>query len=219
MLVAVVASGDLAPEDARILDVADLVVAADGGADRLAALGRRPDRVVGDMDSVAPSTLDALVADGVHIERHPVDKDSSDAALAVSSALAAGADRLVLLGALGGERIDHAIANLLLLADSAISGAAARIVHGRSIVRLTRPGIPLDLEGERGDLATLLPAGDGARGVTTFGLRWPLEGADLAAGSTRGLSNEIAQAPASVRVDAGRVFVIEHRMQREEPNP
>src|SRR5688572_29978445 len=92
-----------------------LVVAADGGARHAPALGLRVDRWVGDGDSTSPAELEALEAGGATIERSDVDKDESDTELALLAALAAGAGRISLVGALGGVRIDHALANLALL--------------------------------------------------------------------------------------------------------
>ena len=64
MRIVVVASGALAPGDEAWLDGADLVIAADGGADALDRLGRRPDRLVGDLDSADPALVERLAASG-----------------------------------------------------------------------------------------------------------------------------------------------------------
>ena len=65
MRIVIVAGGELAPGDANRLEGADLVIAADGGASALDALGRRPDRLVGDLDSVEPALVLRLEAEGV----------------------------------------------------------------------------------------------------------------------------------------------------------
>jgi len=93
----------------------DLVVAADGGWDKAEALGLRPDLLVGDADSLPEARFLALAADGVTIERSPTTKDESDAELAVIAALRRGATHITVLGALGGKRFDHALANVGLL--------------------------------------------------------------------------------------------------------
>jgi len=205
----VVAGGDAASEDAGQLAGADLVVAADSGAAWLDRLGVRPDVVIGDMDSVEPSTLDRLEADGVTIERHAADKDASDAELAVGRAIEAGADEVVIIGALGGDRLDHELANLLLLADPRWRGARLRIVRDRTTVRALRGGESLDLNATAGDSVTLLPVSGDAIGVRTAGLRYPLDGEALVFGRAQGLSNVIEQAPASVSLERGALLVIE----------
>ena len=208
-MVVVVASGDLDPRDAAVLDGADLVIAADGGATALERLGRVPDRLVGDLDSTDPGLVDRLAAAGTQVERHPTDKDASDAELAVAVAVEAGADETVLLGAMGGERLDHAVANLLMLVDPALAGRDVRLVHGPTTVRVLRGGERMALTGGDGDLVSLLPIGGDADGVRTEGLRWALDGEPLANGRSRGLSNEVLTAPASVTLEAGTLLVVE----------
>ena len=194
--------------DARHLADADLIVAADGGAGWLAVQGFTPHVVVGDLDSIEASLLHALEADGVTIERHPADKDQSDAELAVARAVASGARRVIVLGALGGERLDHELSNLLMLTDPAWSSVDLRIVRDDTSVRAVIDGGRLVLDGATGDIVTLLPIGD-ADGVTTDGLAYPLAGDALRMGQSRGLSNVIASTPASVRLQAGTLLVVE----------
>ncbi|MGZ6371767.1 MAG: thiamine diphosphokinase [Candidatus Limnocylindria bacterium] len=207
--VIVVAGGDAAPEDAAQLSDVDLVIAADSGAQWLDLLGREPDLLVGDMDSIDPLLLQRLTADGVAIERHAVEKDASDVELAVERAVSAGADEVVILGGIGADRLDHELANLLLLADPRWHGLDLRFVRGRTTLRAVRGGGARELDGTAGDLVTLLPVGGDAMGVRTTGLRYPLAGETLTLGRTRGLSNEVVQAPASVSLDAGTLLVIE----------
>ena len=206
----VVASGDLADGDERWLDDAT-VVAADGGAVSLDRLGRAPDRLVGDLDSIPEELLARLVGADVVIERHPADKEASDTELAIEAALVAGATQIVLLGATGGARLDHELANVLLLADPALAGRDVRIVHGPTTVRVLHDGGRLTLDGVAGDLVTLLPVGGDATGVGIDGVRWPLAGATLNVGRSRGLSNEVTTPPASVSLERGTLLVVEHR--------
>lgn len=209
MRVVIVAAGHLDPRDARRVDGADLLIAADGGADTLDRLGRRPNLVIGDLDSADPSLVERLAASGTRIDRHPIDKEASDTELALDAAIAVGATDVVLLGALGGRRLDHQLANLTLLADPSLAGTEVRLIDRATSVRAIRDGESLDLVGSVGDLVTLLPLGTDAVGVTTRGLRWALEGATLAAGRSRGLSNEVTQAPASVSLERGTLLVVE----------
>ena len=94
----VVASGDLADGDERWLE-GGTVIAADAGAASLDRLGRRPDRLVGDLDSIPDELLERLGAAGVVIDRHPADKDASDSELALEAAVAAGAPEIVVYNA------------------------------------------------------------------------------------------------------------------------
>jgi thiamine pyrophosphokinase len=209
MKVVVVASGELDVLDAAWLDDADLVIAADGGAASLNRLGRTPDVLVGDLDSIDPTLVARLAVAGTTVERHPVDKEASDTELAVEMAIGTGARSVVVLGAMGGSRLDHELANMLLLADPALAGHDVRAVRGTTLVRAVHAGERLELDGSPGELVTLLPVGGDALGVTTEGLRWPLDRATLRMGRSRGLSNEVVASPTSVRITDGTLLVVE----------
>jgi thiamine pyrophosphokinase len=201
--------------DPSALDVAwpgwtdgiDLVIAADGGARHAERLGRRLDRWVGDADSIGEDGLAELARSGVAVDRHPVDKDETDTELAVRAAAAAGVRRLTILGALGGERIDHELGNLWLLAMPALEGIAAFLLDPAARIRLAGPG-RIALGGRVGDLVSLLPFGGDVEGITTRGLRYPLRDEPLVAGPARGLSNVREATDAAVDVRTGRILVI-----------
>jgi len=192
-----------------------LVVAADGGARHAAGLGVRIDRWVGDGDSITDVTLRALQQAGVAMERAPTDKDESDTELAVLAAITAGADRLSIVGALGGLRLDHGLANVAMLALPELAGIDVRIVARTTRIRVltgTDPGgsaVGCDLPGRIGDLVSLLPLGGDVLGVTTSGLLYPLDDEALRLGRTRGLSNIRATSSAQVTLRSGRLLVIE----------
>jgi thiamine pyrophosphokinase len=206
-----VAGGDPQPGDARWLSDADLVVAVDGGAGWLVSIGRRPDALVGDLDSVDPALALRLEQEGVTIERYPTEKDSSDSELALEYAVRSGAQRVVMLGAFGGIRLDHELANVLLLAANGTDAADLdlRLVRGGTCMRALRGGSSLAIEAGMGSLVSLLPVGGDAEGVTTSGLRYPLRDESLPLGSTRGLSNEVVGEPATVQLRRGTLLVIE----------
>ena len=189
-------------------DGIDLVIAADGGARHAGRLGRRVDRWVGDADSIGEGALAELAASGVDIDRHPEAKDETDAELALSHAVATGASRITILGALGGSRIDHALGNIWLLAMPALAGRDVRIVDAEARIRLVGPG-RVDLSGRIGDGVSLLPYAGDAAGLTTRGLRYPLTNEPLVAGPARGLSNVREAADAALEVGSGRILVIE----------
>lgn len=208
MKVAIVSHGEVDPEDDRHVRGADLVIAADGGTVHLESWGLEPGLVVGDLDSLPPEARERIAAAGGRIEVHPREKDRSDTEIALDRAIALGADEVVVVGALGGPRVDHALANTLLLARSG-TGTAIRIVRGPMSIRLLRGGDRLDLGGAEGEIVTLLAIGGDAAGVRTGGLRYPLRGEPLAMGSSRGVSNEIAAPPAWVSCGSGALLVIQ----------
>lgn len=105
----------------------DFLIAADAGYLTMERQGLTPDLVVGDFDSMPPP-------DHPHLVRHPVEKDDTDAALAVEEGLKRGFRRFVLCGALGGPRLDHTLANLQLLARLSRGGCEAFLTGGGTVV-------------------------------------------------------------------------------------
>jgi thiamine pyrophosphokinase len=191
---------------------AGLVIAADGGAAKAPLARLRPDLVVGDADSLDAAGLAGVRAAGIAVELAAPAKDESDLELAVLAAVARGATRLTLLGALGGARFDHALANAWLLAHPALAGRTVLLLDAVARVRLldARQGpAAVELRGRAGDLVTLLPFGADAAGITTEGLAYPLRDEPLVVGPARGLSNVRSGPQARVSLRAGRLLVVE----------
>ncbi|HEX5013615.1 MAG TPA: thiamine diphosphokinase [Candidatus Limnocylindrales bacterium] len=190
-------------------DGVTLVVAADGGARHAAKLGLRIDRWVGDGDSIAPGELEALRATGVRVDLVAARKDETDTELALRAAVEEGARRITILGAIGGARLDHALANVALLAHPALEDRPAALLDGASRVRLLRGPAVLELIGRRGDLVSLIPFGGDALGVRTDRLEYPLDGETLPFGAARGVSNVRLTKRASVSLERGAILVVE----------
>jgi thiamine pyrophosphokinase len=195
-------------------DIAE-VVAADGGYARAPRAGLRPTCLVGDLDSLDPAHVAAAEAAGLPVHRAPAAKDESDAELALAAAVRLGAGRITVLGAFGGSRLDHALANVWLLAHPVASGRTVVLLDASTRVTLvTAPdasGAPVThpLPGRIGGLVSLLPFDGDADGVTTRELQYPLVGEPLRAGPARGLSNVRTGPAAAVTVARGRLLVIE----------
>lgn len=183
------------------------VVAADGGAATALAFGLVPDLVIGDFDSLDPGVLIELKERGVKLEALNTDKDDTDGALAVERAVEQQPAALLLLGFLGGPRLDHLLANLLLVSYLKVP---ATLLDERNECHVLRHGEALSWGAEPGELISLLPLRGSAGGVCTRGMRWPLENAQLVAGETRGVSNEPVEQVVSVSLRKGRLLVTRH---------
>ena len=202
----VLASGDPLPvallgDVAAAMDAATLSVAADGGLLHAHRAGREADVLVGDLDSVGTSALERARRAGAEIIAHPVDKSMTDLDLALDlvrerlGAKDAPLDVLVVGG--HGGRLDHLLGNLLVLASE--RHAALRISGwwGTDVLHIVRD--VATVHGDPGSTVSLLALHGAAEGVTTNGLRFPLEEAVLEPGSSLGVSNELASPPATVR--------------------
>ena len=146
----VVLSGDIRDDrTARsLLDAADLVICADGGARHLKRLGRLPDLLVGDMDSAAPADLQWIVDRQVPVDRHPAEKDETDAELALLAAINGCRSPGTRAGRAGafGNRPDHVLANQLLAARLAAQGWRLLLTDGVSRLHTLVGGQVLHLD-------------------------------------------------------------------------
>jgi len=193
-----------------------VVIAADSGLDRALALGLVVDLLVGDLDSVSPGGLAAAVAAGTAVERHPADKDATDTELAIEAAGRLGCTRL--LGVGGGPfvdarapdeaRLDHELGGILAFARPGIAAERVELWWGQAHLLVLHGPDGADLAFPVGSLVSLLPLHGSAEGITTAGLRYPLHDETLAAGTTRGVSNEVVTTPASVELTRGTLLII-----------
>lgn len=193
---------------ARYLEDADFVIAADSGADRLKCMGVTPDVLTGDFDSISEEDYAGLDATGIEILRFPVEKDMTDSELAIELALDRGCDEIILLGALG-TRLDHSLSNIYLLKKLIDRGVRGMIADEHNEVYLTGSSITLKRDGDM--KLSLLPLSGSVRGVTTYGLYYPLKDAVLETGSSLGVSNEFIEDTATVTITEGLLLVIKSR--------
>jgi thiamine pyrophosphokinase len=191
---------------ARWLRPGDRLIGADGGTHHILALNLQPHAVVGDLDSLEPETVAELAALGVSIEQHPVAKDQTDLELAIERGLRDGADEILLLGALGG-RLDQTLANLLILAQRSWP-VPLRLAEGCQLAQVLRSGGMLVLPAEVGSTVSAIPLSTSVTGITYTGLAYPLHDATLTLGSTRGVSNVVAAAPATITIREGVLLVV-----------
>lgn len=222
----IVANGDVPSNPDQLLELAvpdedgpPLVIAADGGARKAAAMGLPPRIVIGDGDSLSEEDIASLRGQGVEVLLFPAEKDESDTELALREAVAAGARRIVVLGAFGGQRLDHSLANLALLALPEIEGRDVVLTDGATTIRLLGradgPG-ELHVKGAPGELVSLFPLDATVEGIVTAGLRYPLHDEPLRLGPSRGLSNELVETEAHISTRRGRLVVVHTRGSREE---
>jgi len=206
------AGGTLQPGKAidAAIRSADLVIAADSGAQTALQLGLTPAIVVGDFDSLSISP-ETLKAQGCQLIGVAVEKDETDTELAINIAIQQGASEITILGGLGGQRFEHSIANILLIADYSLP---IRIIDGPSTCWLLRGPGNTTITGEPGDLLSLFPLTAEAHDVRTNDLYYPLRGETLRFGRPRGISNVLTTTQAQVSVEQGLLLVI-HTAKQE----
>ena len=208
--IVIFANGSLPdPERVRpLLRSDDILIGADGGTHHLLGLGLRPHTVVGDLDSLPPSLVETLQAQGSAVYRYPRDKDETDLELALRHALEYSPEAIRVVGALG-LRLDQTLANVALLAAPWLEGIDVRLDDGVEEVFLVHS--EATIAGLSGETVSLIPWGMPVEGVTTEGLRWPLREETLYPDRTRGISNELTGPQAHVCIRSGLLIVVHRR--------
>ena len=176
-----------------------LVIAADGGLRHTEMLGIQPDEILGDFDSLGYTPDDARV--------FPVEKDDTDAMLAVRRGLDLGYREFILYGSLDGPRLDHTVANFQTLQFLTDHGAAGYLVGKDTLVTVLKNGKITFREGKDG-LISVFCMGMDAKGVTETGLYYSLEKGTLTAGFPLGASNHFTGKEASITVEDGSLLIL-----------
>lgn len=196
--------GDIAVTDRLQKAVAgSRVIAADSGMKHARPLALTPELWVGDFDSADAALVDEWP--DVPQQPFPAAKGETDGEIAVSEALARGAKRLTLVGALAGERSDHAQFHLLYAVALAERGLEVVLTSGEE------EAFPL----LAGDLALDLPRGSlfsvagftALSGLNIENARYPLNDFALAFGSSRTMSN-VAEGEIRLRLKSGKAIVL-----------
>ncbi len=184
------------------------VVVCDGAWRTSVRLGRIPDAVVGDGDSLTSADVAELERLGVPVFRES-EQDTNDLCKAFRFVMRYGTgDRIVILGATG-KREDHAIGNIFHLADFAEEYPDIRIVTDTGIFEpLMPPGREWDDHLNVGSPISIFATHPDTI-MASEGLKWPLDGVRFDT-LWRGTLNRIVSPHFSVRTDRPAIIFRPH---------
>lgn len=174
---------------------APVVVAADGGADRLLRLGVMPEAVIGDFDSLSAAARAAIP----QARQHPM---AEQATTDFDKALRSINAPLILALGFAGARLDHGLAAM----NTLVQRAAQRcILIGPQDVAFAAPA-RLTLKLGVAEPLSLFPMGP-VTGRST-GLEWPIEGISFAPAGAIGTSNRVTSRQVMLEFDRPGMLVI-----------
>ncbi len=208
--IVIFANGDLPNlEKARaILKSGDFIIAADGGAKHILQLGRRPNVLIGDLDSITREAQQELEKTNTEIIQFSRDKNETDLELAITHAINLNPPQIVIVAALG-NRLDQTLGNISLMTSSQLAHFDVRLDDGVNEVLFCRE--QAQVHGKSGDIVSLVPWQGDVTGVVTSGLKWPLQSEILYSNKTRGISNEMLDEIATIKNESGLLLVIHTR--------
>ncbi len=206
--VVIIANGDLKDLSYYhgLVEESDFVLCVNGGTGHALALGLEPDTIIGDLDSLHPSDREKIDQNYTQLIGHPAEKDKSDLELALDHAVSLKPAEILIIGALGGARYDHAFINTLLLYVPLRNGISARIIDERQEIIMARK--EAIITGSKGAYISLFALTNEVSGIVTEGLKYALNGESLSYASTRGLSNELTAEQAKITFKSGLLLII-----------
>lgn len=199
---AVVANGDLRPEDLNLIEPNSMmVVACDGAVWPCLQHGIAPDAIVGDLDSIDEAGSREALPPNLQVLHLP-DQTKNDLAKAMAWAKSQGHRSLLVVGATGGD-LQHEWANML--ACAAISDDVT-VVDGRGARRFLSAGTQHDLRVGHRATFSLMAVHD-VEGLTLGGAEFELDNATLRTGSM-GVHNVALGDTVTLRYSTGSLVLV-----------
>lgn len=178
----------------------DFIIFCDCGLRHMEALGVSADLIVGDFDSHENPHLN------VETIVLPCEKDDTDTVFAVKEGIKRGFDDFLLIGVVG-ERLDHTLGNVYILAFLDSLGKSALIIDDYSEMELAGSK-PVFID-EKYSFFSLLNITGCAKGITIEGAKYPLDDGEIPFEYQYGISNEVLPGKtAVVSVKEGKLLCI-----------
>ncbi len=207
----VVTGGNVSPEFLKKIvkeKSYEVLIAVDGALQVLYCIEEEPDYIVGDFDTISEEILAGYPEEKIF--RHPPEKDQTDTELALETAVKAGCNTIMLLGATG-SRMDHSLANVFLLEHWMKQGISVIICDENNRLYVKNESFAIRKAEQYGDFVSLLPLTERVENVTLNGFRYPLFRRACLRDTTLGISNEITEETATIEFTDGIFLVIESK--------
>lgn len=182
----------------------EYVICADGGLEKVKGLGLMPDLILGDFDSVSASVLERYKSLNIETVTFPPEKDYTDMELAITHAVKKGFKDIVLVGA-SGTRLDHTVANMLLIEKYHKIGINIVILDNNNLIQMVTNNMTIPFR--KNHFVSIMPLSESIEGLTLEGFEYPLNNINVERGSTLCISNEISENMGVIRLDKGSAIV------------
>lgn len=186
-----------------------MILCADSGADMLYKAKILPDILLGDFDSINQETLEYFALKGIKTVRFKSEKDVTDTEIAIDYAVKNGADDVLILGATG-SRLDHTLSNIFIL-EKYCETVRCKIKDLNNTIEVLKNEKARKIKKEDYQYLSLLPLSNHVKGVTTKGLKYPLNNATLKRSDSYGISNEIKNETGTISMTEGVMAVIQSK--------
>ncbi len=190
-----------------------ILIAADQGLSFCKEKNVLPTHIVGDFDTLGETLLPEYAAMGIPIHKYPPAKDDTDTGIAIQLAMDLQAEKIVLLGASEGNRLDHLFGNVQSMILPAKAGIDCFMIDRHNRLRVITKKLKIGRKEQYGKYISLLPLTTEVSGVTLKGFQYPLEDYQFCVGKTGslGISNELAEEEGLICLKDGLLLVMECR--------
>ncbi|WP_019228505.1 thiamine diphosphokinase [Sedimentibacter sp. B4] len=206
MVALIIANGDDVDKTSLENINIDYVICADGGLEKAEKLQVVPDLIIGDFDSVHGDVLEKYKRSS-EIMKYPAEKDFTDMELSIEIAVKKGFRDILLVGATGGPRLDHSLANMMLLEKYYKLGINIIIVDNNNKIQIISDNCNMLLDKKRETFVSLIPLTEEINGLTLEGFKYPLDRVVVKRGSTLCVSNEIISDNGRIILEGGTALL------------
>ena len=198
----IITGGDPTADLSRLIRGDDFVIACDRGVRYAAEGGVTPDLIIGDFDSYG-----GPLPEGVPVMKLKPEKDDTDTMAAMRYAEENGFGEALLLCALGGDRVDHTIANLQTMAHGAAEGMTVALA-GDGVRMICSGPASRELGKEEDSYLSLFALSGEVTGVDALGVKYPLRDGKLTPSFPLGVSNEWTEETARISHKSGILLTV-----------
>lgn len=182
----------------------DYVICADGGLEKAEKLNLRPNLILGDFDSVDSTVLEYYKNLNIETVTFPSEKDYTDMELAINHAIKIGFKDIILVGATG-TRLDHTVANLLLIEEYHKKNINIKILDNNNLIQIVNNSMIIPYGKKH--FVSIIPLSEKIAGLTLEGFKYPLNNINISRGSTMCISNEITENKGVIKLIKGSALV------------
>lgn len=202
MSVLIIGSGSNIDKDILKNEKTDVeyVICADGGLEKAEYLGLLPNVIVGDLDSVDEKTLKKYKDMGINIIKYSTEKDYTDMELAIKYAIEKDFKDITLVGATG-TRLDHTMANIMLIEEYYKQGIKIKIVDNNNTIEIIIN--EMNIKNKEGYFVSIIPISDVVEKITLEGFKYSLTNRDVKRGSALCVSNQIISKSGKITIKGG----------------
>ena len=184
------------------------IICADGAVRYLRKIDVFPTVVVGDLDSIISEDLHWIHTKDIPVIQYDTRKDFTDTEIAIRYALEKGSDSVTMIGSFG-SRIDHSLGNFYLLKLIMDKGCEGLIDEAETEVRLISSR--MTMSWIKGETVSFIPISEIVKGVTLKGFEYTVTRESIRMGSSRCLSNVVAEDFQEIEVEQGLLAAVRNK--------